>query len=256
MACLFLQTIHLSRFLQTPEPAGACQSPRGESMQWRSWLTIGAASLVAAMMQQIMSQSGVVLLGVVSDAAQAALYAAASRLAVFVTFFLSAIAAIAAPMVVRAHEANDRHAMQRVATICARFALAGAIPVAGALILGGGFVLKMFGPGFANAFPALAILACAGVVSASTGICAILLIMTERSFLVSRIMTYTVVCQVALTLALGNLYGAVGAALASAVAVLISNGTMAWKVHLDLGVNPARVWALVECRPPQESSLP
>ena len=102
-----------------------------------SWLAFGGASFLLTTLQQTQAQSSVIILGWFSGSENAGLYSAASRLAAFVPFGLSALASITAPLIVSAWAKQDRHTLSRIAFVNARLATIGATVVAVVLIVAG-----------------------------------------------------------------------------------------------------------------------
>lgn len=236
IACLLLQILHLLTVF------GRDKNSNGkDSGQPRLWLAMGLPALIAAVMQQILMQSSLPILGIVSTTEQSGLYAASSRLAIFVTFSLSALASVTAPMIVKANTAKDHASLQRIATLNARLSLLGAIPVALIFVLAGKQVLSIFGSEFSQGYIILVILTGAGVFNAATGACANLLMLTGHQNYLSRLMVAVVCCQIFLAFILAKNYGALGAALAVSISVIVSNSITSWKVWRELKVNSLKL---------------
>jgi O-antigen/teichoic acid export membrane protein len=207
----------------------------------RKWMVLGGINLLITSLQQVQVQSGVLLLGAFSTPDQAGLYGAASRLAVFTTFSLSALAAITAPLIVVAWEKKDLRELARIAVVNARLAMAGALVVGLALVVAGPTLLGFFGADFAASYPALLVLLAGGTVASFTGASASLLMMTSHYRRVARVLALSVAAQIWIAALLIPFHGALGAAIAVAVGLSAANMTMAWIVWRLIGINATAI---------------
>ncbi|MEM7291061.1 MAG: polysaccharide biosynthesis C-terminal domain-containing protein, partial [Pseudomonadota bacterium] len=221
----------------------------------RTLLGMGSVTVMIAIFQQTFVQGNVVFLGLLSTPEQAAHYSVAARLSVFVTFGLSALASITAPMIVNAFHEDDRERLRRIATTNARLAFCGAGIVALILAAVGKTVLDIFGPGFSEAYPTLLLLLVGGLVTASGGACANLLLMTGRQ----KDVLFSVAGG-AVVLAIANITftpgsGAVGGAVASGLALTFSNVAMVTMVYRAHGLDATLVGYSFEGRAEIRSQL-
>jgi len=123
---------------------------------------------------------------------------AAERLALLVSFPLTAVNPFIAPRIVR-HVAQNNPAALRLLMLkaCAASGLPS-LPVAAALLIAPGWALALFGPGFEGAAPALQIMAVTQLVTAITAPYAMLIYMNGHE----RTLTAIVVAAMALGLVL------------------------------------------------------
>ncbi len=239
LLCLTLQVIHLSR-LSVPDAVN--QNAQPPKVARRDWVMMALPALVAAAMQQVLVQSGLVILGAVSTPEQAGLFAATSRLSAFITFGLSATAAITAPLIVRAFAYGDTLGLQRIATINTQLALASAIPVFAIYVIFGMEILSIFGPNFVEAYVILLVLSGSAIFSSATGVCAALLLFSERQIIASKIMLAVVLAQVTVSIPLATNHGALGAAFGVFLGLILKNGLMSYLVYKHLNVNVIKFW--------------
>ena len=228
--------VHLRRFLtqrgQFPEWARA---PR---VQRREWLGLAGPAFLSASLHQVLVQGGTVALGIFALTVEAGQFAIALRLATLVTFVLSALGSITAPMIVEANHKNDPAELQRIATFNARIATLAAGSLGLALALASPWLLPMFGEGYSDARPALLILCAANVFVAFTGNSGNMLLMSGRQkAVVSTTAAGVLVFVSVFALAPADLRSATLAATAFAAAVLTSNGLQAMLCRMLLGVN-------------------
>ena len=97
-------------------------------------------------------------------------------------------------------------------------------------------LLRLFGPGFDVARPALLILAGAQLVNALAGSVGILMSMTGHQNAVSVVLAFAAALNVGLNFALIPRYGLIGAAVATGLATVAWNVTLAVLVRRRLGI--------------------
>ena len=212
-------------------------SDTGGDAPMRTWLALGGVNLLITSLQQTQVQGNIVLLGALSTAEQAGLYSVAARLAAFVTFGLSALASITAPMIVSAWVRGDRPGLARIAVVNARLATLAAAVTTLALIVAGPYVLTLFGQAFAPSYPILLVLLASGLFSALTGPCANLLLMTNRQHEMLIIGLASMAVHVSLATLLIPSFGAAGGAIAVAGGILLGNAAMVWRVWSGLRID-------------------
>ena len=229
--------VHLRRFLsgrgQFPEWARA---PR---VQRREWLGLAGPAFLSASLRQVLVQGGTVALGIFALTAEAGQFAVALRLATLVTFVLSALDSITAPMIVEANHKNDPAELQRIATFNARIATVAAGSLGLGLALSSPWLLPLFGEGFIDAQPALIILCAGNVFVAVTGSSGMMLIMSNRQnmLLLTSVLGVIVFVLVFVITPTGE-RSAITAGLSFALAVMASKGLQAVLCWKYLKVNP------------------
>jgi O-antigen/teichoic acid export membrane protein len=204
---------------------------------WKQWLVVSLPLLVITIAQEFMNQLEVILLGYLANAQQAGLFAAAWRLANLLPFALVALATVSGPMVASTYHRGDIGELNRVAGLTARLGLAFAICTSILLVVAGRPLLRIFGPEFAAAYPALLILLLGGVVNAFTGVVAYLMTLTGRERPALLIFLGSLVVSLGLNLLLIPTIGIVGAAIASSCALGSWNLAMLIYVRRVLGVD-------------------
>jgi O-antigen/teichoic acid export membrane protein len=215
--------------------AGASAGSRYE--EWRQWVMVSVPMLMLGVVQELMNQVDIILLGQMADARQAALFAASWRLASLVPFALVALATMAGPMIAAAYERAATDELHRVAGVVARagfgFSLIGAL----ALFLFGKPLLGLFGPEFVAAHGVLSVLLIGGVVNAFTGVVAYFTVLTGRERQALVIFAGALVVSVCLNLLLIPRFGALGAAVASSSATAAWNLVMLVYVRRTIGID-------------------
>jgi O-antigen/teichoic acid export membrane protein len=203
----------------------------------RSWLALSFPLLLTGVVQELLNQLDIIMLGYLQTPAAAGLYSASWRLASLITFGLSALSISSGPLVASAHSRGDVLELARVARITARFGFLAGIALAVPLLLAGSSVLALFGPEFRAAYPALVILVAGGVINAFTGVVAYFLTLTGRQIQALWIFTGALAISFALNLLLIPSFSIIGAAIASIGATLFWNVAMLLYVRRTMGID-------------------
>jgi O-antigen/teichoic acid export membrane protein len=197
--------------------------------------------LFIAFAQELLNQLEIILLGFFGDARQAGLFGAAWRLASLVAFVLTTYGIVCGPVVASAYHKRNLVEVNRVVQFAARLtAISGALAIL-LLVMTGKFLLRLFGPEFDAAYPALLALLLGGAVNAYTGVVAYLLTLTGRERSAVTIFACAVLMSLVLNVLLIPLLGAVGAAIASSTTISSWNLAMVFWVRRQLGID-ATAW--------------
>jgi len=204
-----------------------------------AWLAVSLPLLLLGGFQMLLSQTDILLVGLLLDTDRAGVYAAASRLSLLVALGLFAVNTIAAPMIAELWAAEERRRLQRLLTISARALLIVTLPLALGLVLAGGFALRLFGEGFDQARGALQILIAGQLISAASGVVGSVMTMTGLERQAARIMGVIVVLNLLLNGVLIPQFGIAGAALATACSTAVWNLAMLITVWRRRRLNPS-----------------
>lgn len=179
-----------------------------------------------------------IMLGLLTDVRNVGLYTAAARGAELVSFFIGPVYAVIAPELSRLHAVNARDALQTMATRATRLALVLALPVAVILALFGALFLSLFGPAFVDATGALRVLVGGHLVFVTMGPALLLLIMTRAERVALACAVTGTVINIVGNLLLIPRYGALGAAMATTLSLLVWNVLAVRACIKQLGINP------------------
>jgi len=210
---------------------------RPDYSPWRDWIALSFPLLITTILQELLNQLDIIILGYLGTPAAAGLYSAAWRLASLVGFGLAALTTSSGPLIASAHARRDIAEYARIATITARFSLAASLALAVPLVIAGHHILRLFGPAFGEGYPALLILLAAGLVNGFTGVVAYFLTLTGKQVQALAIFACAVVISITLNLLLIPRFSIVGAAIASASATLFWNGAMLFYVRRSFGID-------------------
>lgn len=193
---------------------------RVEPTTARSILGLSLPMMLSASMYIVIGQTGVVVLGMHWPESVVGYYAVAVKLALLASFILVAINTIAAPTFAHLFHANEIPEMIRVAKKSARLIFWLTMPVFVALVVGGRWILSLFKPEFAVAYPALLVLVVGQFVNSISGSTEQLLNMTGGQKILRNIMVAAALGNVALNVLLTPRWGIMGAALAAAACTI------------------------------------
>ncbi len=222
----------LSRYL--PD-ASRTEPVEYQSRQWLKsalpFTLIGGAGIIN-------NQADIIMLGWFGSAADVGIYRVAVQGATLVAFGLQAANAVIAPHFAQLYAQGDMEKLQRLVTVSARVVLLAALPVTLAFVFAGDTIVAwVFGVEFAASHLPLAILALGQLANAAFGSVGFLLNMTGNESHVARVLWQTALLNVVLNGLLIPFYGMAGAAVASAISLLIWNALLFVRVGKNLGIN-------------------
>ena len=201
----------------------------------RGFMVISAAQLVLS------QQADILVVGTLLSARDAGLYSAASQLSTLIGVGATAISFVVLPAVSELHAQGKTAELQRLVVRTVQASAAVSIPAALLLGVAGRLALHSYGSGFVGAYPVLVVLSGVQLVAATVGsLAGYLLTMTGHEGKAGRVVVSTALLNLALTMLLTPLFGAVGAALATMAAGLIRVG-MFWSYarrHVGVAVLP------------------
>lgn len=205
--------------------------------EWQRWFAVSIPLLMLGVVQELMNQLDIILLGQLSNASQAALFAASWRLASLVPFALVGLATMAGPLIAAAHERGSRTEMHRVSRLVARGGFLFALVSAGLLYLFARPLLSLFGRDFTAGTGVLSILLLGGIVNAFTGVVAYLTTLTGRERQGLAIFAGALALSVILNILLIPRFGAAGSAIASTAATIAWNLVLLIYVRRTIGID-------------------
>jgi O-antigen/teichoic acid export membrane protein len=202
------------------------------------WIWVSLPLLLNGALHLVMKQSDVLMLGALSSTADAGVYAATTRIGTLVLFGLTAVNSILAPMISELYTRGDMEGLRRTVTRGAWLGAAVAVPTLAALALLGVELLGLFGEGFTEGYTPLLILLVGYGANALAGSVGFLMTMTGHHLQALRILALSAGLNLALNALLIPLYGMAGAAVATAVSMVLWNGLMLAYVWRRFRINP------------------
>jgi O-antigen/teichoic acid export membrane protein len=173
------------------------------------------------------------------DVRHAAAYSLATQLIILIALVINAMSSIAAPMIADYHARADEAGLRRLLRIIGRVNILLVAPLALLIAFAGFRVLAWFGPGYAEAYPALLWLLGACLTATLGGHATLMLTMTGRQHAASVIIGASAVGNLLLSFVLTAKFGVTGTAAATAIAICLRNGALCYWVKRDVGMS---VW--------------
>jgi O-antigen/teichoic acid export membrane protein len=208
----------------------------------RHWMLSTLPLALVKEMQVVNRQASIVLLGFFVADAQIGVYRVAAQVSLFASFGLQAVNVVVSPRFARLHAQGDLERLQRLATTSARAVLAfNAVVTLALAVMGRPFLSIVFGPEYEAAYWPMLILLGGQLVNSAAGSVGSLLNMTGHERDTARSMVFAAVCNVALNLALIPIVGIAGAAIGTAVSLVVWNVMLWWAVRRRLGIRSTAI---------------
>ena len=211
---------------------------RGAAPVWegRQWLKASLAMMFLMGFGAILNQISVIILGTLEGNAAAGLYGAAVRISNVLAPLIMSLNVAIGPLAADLHARGDHAELQRVTRLGVRVAFGAAVAVAAVAIVSGRWILGLLGEEFASAYPLLVVLICGQLVLVAAGPGGILLNMTGFHRDSAKVLACGAAVNLVLCLFLIPLFGALGAAVATALTVAAWSGAMACVAARRLGI--------------------
>lgn len=169
----------------------------------------------------LLTNSDVVVVGLVLDPQNVAIYYAAAKTMALVHFVLFSVKAAAAPRFSSLYGHGDRAGLAAFAGETVRWSFWPSLAVGLAVLVAGDFLLSLFGPAFTAGYGVMVILFLGILAKAAVGPGEVLLTMAGQQKLCMALYAVALAANIALNVSLIPLYGINGAAIATAGAMLL-----------------------------------
>jgi O-antigen/teichoic acid export membrane protein len=209
-----------------------------EPAHWRALFSFSTPVMFMNLLQQFVLRSDALVMGVFRVAAEVGIYVNAATLALGVSMPTDAMGASLAPSFSALVAQGDTNGLRRLFHTSTRwlFLLAGAVGLG--LILSGELILRLFGKDFRAGFPVLCILAVGQMFAAALGASGTLITFTGHP----KVNLINSLCMglgnLGLMLLLVPRYGAIGAASAAALSMVILNLARMIEIWFILKIGP------------------
>jgi len=213
----------------------------------RRWLGVSFPLMLSAGFLIVMNRADNLLLGLWGDEGETGIYFVASRTAQQAAFMLAAVNAIVAPLVSSRHARGDREGLQRVSRFAVQLVFWPSLIVAVFLLAFSEWVLRLSGPEFVEGKNALFVLVVGQMINALTGPVGILLSLSGRQKLSTKVYGCCATLNILLNLLFIPAFGMTGAAFATAISLIIANLWLAVLVVRQMGIMPVP-WLPLPCR--------
>lgn len=204
--------------------------------RWGEWTKAAPAMMLFAGSAVLLSQANTVLLGAMLGAAEAGIYNISVRIAGILQLLTFCYIAAIGPVAASLHAHGNIAELERVTSSGARLVFAPAFAASALLVAFGKTILSAFGAEFATGYETLIVLAVGQLFWTATVPAGVLLNMTGHHNQSGKILLLATAVNFALCALLIPMYGSVGAAIATTVAIILWNGIMAWSAQQRIGI--------------------
>lgn len=211
----------------------------------RMWLRVSMPLFLVAGFQIALGQADLLIVGAMRGVRDAALYLAATKTAMLVSYLLVALSAVTAPLFSELEVRGDRAGLQRLASISAQWVFWPTLLLAIGLALLAPYVLGLFGPDFLTARWALYVLLFGQLVNAGCGAVGYLLGMTGHQNDTARVYGITAVFNLVLCYVGARAYGLTGAACATTFSMIVWNVWLHRVTRKRIGVRASILSSLI-----------
>lgn len=202
----------------------------------RRWLSVSLSLLLISGINIILSQTDMIIIGILLGPSSAGIYATALKTSSFIVFTLNAVNTIAAPLIASLYAENKIEELQRMITTATKWTFWTSFPICIALMLKGDIILSIFGAEFVSARWVLAILAFGQLVNASCGSVGYLMTMTGHQNDSIKILCISALLNIVLNYLLIPHFNIEGAAISTSVSMSIWNLWLMFIVYKKLGI--------------------
>jgi O-antigen/teichoic acid export membrane protein len=200
------------------------------------WLGTSAHFLLISVTIAVLFQMDVLILGIFLQPEFVGYYSAAARTALLVTVVLQAINTLGARQYATLYNRGKIDELQTLLRSLSRWIIWATACISILLVLGGSYVLSIFGSDYTQAYPSLIILTFGYACSVVFGPVTVLLQVTGYQKVTARVLTFAVIMGIILNTLLIPTYGMVGAASAMAVTAIYWSQSLHWHVRKILGL--------------------
>lgn len=203
----------------------------------KRWLASSGGLVLLSGTALLALRLDVIMIGILIGDASVGLYMGAVRIAQIVLIGQGAVSIMLSPVISQFNVSGRRDELQRTMKRAAGMVFVWNAVMACGLLIGGEWVLRVFGREFEQAGTALWILAVGLMFESIAGMPGNFLIMTGRQNGLLAMCGVALILNLGLNLLLIPLYGITGAALATAVSRMLLNWYAGWEVCRSTGVH-------------------
>lgn len=232
-----LWTIVLVQFVVLRKKLKGTLTPAAPRYEAREWLVTALPIFLVDSFYLLLTYVDILVLQLFVGPADIAVYYAATKTMVLVTFVYYAVSSAAAHRFSEYHVAGEHEKLARFVGDTIRWTFWPSLALALMLLVAGQFILSLFGPGFSEGYSLLCVLMIGLVARASIGPSERLLNMVGQQFTCAAVYGTAFATNLVLCFVLIPRYGLIGAASATATAVLIETVLLFFAVRMRLGLN-------------------
>ncbi|MCG5062113.1 MAG: flippase [Limnoraphis sp. WC205] len=212
--------------------------------QTLEWLQVAFPLLLQGVFSIVLNQTDILMIGTMVSPEAVGIYSAAAKTSVWTEFVLQAVNTVVAPVFTTLYTQNDRLGLQSLVTTVAHWIFWPSIILSIAIIAFANPILSLFGSEFLAARIPMTILIFGQLVNVGSGSVGYLMVMTGHQNQSALIFGCSAVMNVILNAITIPLFGIVGAAISTALAMALWNILLHILVVRYLNVYPSIVYAI------------
>lgn len=209
----------------------------GNDFQKSEWLKVSIPLSFINNLQYLLKQTGVLMLGILIGTDVVGVYNVSLKINQFLLLGLLSINFVVTPQISKLFYSGEKYKLQKLVTRSTRQLFAITIMLALFILIGGKWILSFFGEEFVSSYTALLIMNVGNILNALSGSVGVILSMTGHQNLSFKIILISVILTIVLNYILIPVYGIEGAAISTALALILRNGVMVYYVHKLTGIN-------------------
>lgn len=217
-----------------PKPIHNCSAQYSS----QEWFKFTLALLFMSGMSLILSQTDIIMIGSLVGTTKAGIYSVVTRASTLITFGLTAVNSIFAPMISELYVTGKFVELQKIVKLAARGIFAYSLTIGCLFVIFGNQILGVFGTSFQEGYYALIILTVGQLVNALAGSVGFLMTMTGHQKQASVVLMASALLNIILNAILIPSFGINGAAIATATTTALWNVVLLIYVRKYLKINP------------------
>jgi len=234
---LLLSVVLISSFYFLNKNEGWIFNKASENKYVKAWSAMGMVFLFQSAMQVGNGRVDILTLDYYRTDSEVGIYGVALKIADLLKIVLMIVNIVIAPEIAALYNSGKTKKLQQLLKRSIQISFFLSLPIALFLILAGTQVLGIFGEDFSSGYPVLVFIIFIQLINVGVGSVGNVLNMTGHEKEASLGLFISMVLNVCLNLMLVPLYGMMGAAIASGVAIVSWNLIMWVMVKKKLGIN-------------------
>lgn len=203
----------------------------------RTWTRSAIIFSIISLFTVLNTEALIIILGLITSTSETGAFKLASNFSGLISFVLIAINVPLGPIIARQIARGEKTELQETVTKLARMGFLLAVPMVLGCWVFGRWLLGLFGSGFVEAFPVLAILASVQLLLVAMGSVASVLVNAGYESLATRSITIGTVLNLGGALLLIPLFGSMGAAVSFAAGSVSANALMMYYAAKQTGLD-------------------
>ncbi len=205
-------------------------------------LKLSVPLMLASSLSLLMSWVDILMLGIYASESEVGIYSVAAKIAALLTLPLYAVNSIAAPKFAQYWKLHEKDKLVRVVKESSRLIFFSSVPIFIVILVAPEFFLGLFGEDFKSGALALMILLFGQMTNAYCGSVGNFLQMTGKQKIFQYILLFSVAINILLNALLIPIYGMTGAAIASAISMIIWNAIAVVYIFRNYGILMLARW--------------